>query len=151
MSDDAAAYATALLRQVERILRVTPAADLHDACASLDGFVAAPRAATYVAATRALARARRAHTTQHLRAFHDDRIFRRGLEAVRAVPGLDPGQAEALAALAPVDARTGQRLLALAQLLEVHAELAGRAQAAFREIRRKLAAASVPPRPRPYQ
>jgi predicted ATPase len=69
---------------------------------------------------------------------------------MRTLPGLDAGHVDTLAEL-PADGRTGQRLMALAQLIEAHLELSGRAAAAFREIRRKLAA-SVPatPRPRAY-
>ena len=144
-----AAFAEALLHQVDRALASVPAAELEHALATVDAFLAAPRAETFLTATRALrlARARRASDT--LTSLHDDRIFRRGLEAMRALPGLDPEQAAALGDL-PVDARTGKRLLALAQLIEAHLELSGRAAAAFREIRRKLAATPAPTRPRPY-
>jgi hypothetical protein len=85
----------------------------------------------------------REHAHRQLLARHDHRLFHRGLAALRAARGLDPAHAVALAQL-PADARTGQRLLALARLIEAHAELAGRAAAAFREIRRKLESAAAP-------
>ncbi len=120
------------------MLRLVPGADLGaPALAALDRFLAEPRADTFVAAARTLKAACVEHATQHLRGFHDGRLFRRGLAAVRALPGVGAAHAQVLAEL-PADGRTGQRLLALAQLLEVHAELSGRTAAAFRELRRKL-------------
>jgi hypothetical protein len=142
-------YAAALLRQVARVLRLVPEGEQAAALAPLEGFLAAPRADTFVAATRALAQLTRAHATRRLLSRHDDRLFRRGLDAVRGVAGAGPDYAEVLADL-PMDARTGQRLLALAQLLSAHAELTGRAAAAFRAIRRKLEP-SAPPSARTWR
>jgi hypothetical protein len=81
-----------------------------------------------------------------LAAHHDARLFERGLDAIRALPGAGAAHAQLLAEL-PRDGRTGHRLVALAQLIEAHLELTGRAAAAFREIRRKLAAVPAPTRP----
>jgi hypothetical protein len=141
-------YAVALLGQVRHALRSVPPADLGEAFAALDGFVATPRGDTYLAAVRALRAARARQASARLRGLHAGYLFRRGLEAVRALPGAGPGHAEILADL-PMDARTGRRLLALAQLLEAHAELSGRAAATFRELRRKLEAASPKATPAP--
>jgi hypothetical protein len=135
--------AAALLRLAQRTLEATPAGEHEEVLATIDAFVAAPSAATNVASTRVLHELRRRHVTRKLLANSDDRLFRRGIEAVRQVPGLPVEQADTLANL-PMNARTGQRLLALAQLLEVHRELQGRAVAAGREIRRKL---GLPPLP----
>ena len=143
------AYAGALVRQVARVLRLVPAAERDAVLAPIDAFLAAPRGDTFIAASRALAALQRAHATRKLLALHDDRLFRRGLDAVRGVSGAGPAYADVLADL-PMDARTGQRLLALAQLLEAHAELTGRAAAAFREIRRKLEP-SAPPSARTWR
>jgi hypothetical protein len=140
-----AAFARALLRHLVRARAALPSPELGPALAAIDAFVAAPKPVTFLAASRALGQARRAHALRHLHGTHADRSFRRGLEAVRAVPGLDDAHSQLLARL-PVDARTGRRLLALAQLLEVHVELSGRAAAQARALRRKLAAPR-PPRP----
>jgi hypothetical protein len=137
------AYAASLLRQAQRVLEVVP--EPAQALTALDAFLALPGAQTYLAATRALTAARRRHATEVLAAHHDNRLFDRGLEAIRALPGAGPAHADLLAEL-PRDGRTGHRLVALAQLIEAHLELTGRASAAFREIRRKLAALPTPTR-----
>jgi hypothetical protein len=130
-------YAEALLQHAQRALRVVPLAEMAEAFAAIDTFVGEPSGPTFLAAQRALRHARRQHASKHLAESHAGRNFREGLEAVRAAPGLDPAHAEALARL-PLDVRTGQRLLALAQLLEIHVELSGRAAAASRELKKKL-------------
>jgi hypothetical protein len=155
MSTDATtgAFAQALFQQLERALRGAAPGHarehLADALAAVDGFLATPGAGSFLAASRALRRARTRHASDTIAALHDDRLFRRGLDALRALPGLDAANVDTLAEL-PADGRTGHRLLALAQLIEAHLELSGRAAAAFREIRRKLAAVPAAPRPRAY-
>jgi hypothetical protein len=139
-------YAEALLRQVKLALRTVPEDELGPAFAALAAFIAEPRPDTFLAASHALHDARYGRAARRLMAAHDGRLFRRGLEALRAVPGVDPAHAEVLARL-PMDGRTGQRLMAVAQLLEVHIELAGRAAAASREIRRKLGTPAKPVAP----
>jgi hypothetical protein len=147
------AFAQALFQQLERALRGTTPEHgrdhLADALVAVDGFLAAPGMGSFLAASRTLRRARTRHATDTIAALHDGRLFRRGLDALRTLPGLDAANVETLAEL-PADGRTGHRLLALAQLIEAHLELSGRAAAAFREIRRKLAAVPAAPRPRAY-
>jgi hypothetical protein len=145
----AGAFARALFAQLVRALRAAGPEDLTPALAAVDAFVATPDAPRFLAATRLLRGVRARQATATIAALHDDRLFRRGLDAMRALPGLDAASVELLAEL-PADGRTGQRLVALAQLIEVHLELSGRAAAAFREIRRKLAQVPDKPRPRPY-
>jgi hypothetical protein len=144
------AFARALFRELHRALSGGgERAHLDAALAAVDGFLAAPGAGSFLAASRELRRARARHASDTIAALHDGRLFRRGLDAMRALPGLDPADVDTLAEL-PADGRTGHRLLALAQLIEAHLELSGRAAAAFREIRRKLAAVPATPRPRAY-
>jgi hypothetical protein len=145
------AFAHALFGQLHRALQGAPSGSEHlaEGLAAVDAFLAAPGAASFLLATRALRRARSRRATDTIAALHDGRLFRRGLDAMRQLPGLDAADVDALAGL-PADGRTGHRLLALAQLIEAHLELSGRAAAAFREIRRKLAAVPAAPRPRAY-
>jgi hypothetical protein len=84
-----------------------------------------------------LTRELRAACTARLAENTAERVVLRGRQALRRVPHLDESLATALEDL-PIDARTGQRLLALAQLLDVHHELAARARAARIELRRRL-------------
>jgi hypothetical protein len=143
------AFARVLFGQLARALHGAAPEELGEALAAVDAFLAAPDAPRFLAATRTLRALRHRQATATIAALHDDRLFRRGLDAMRALPGLDAASAELLAEL-PADGRTGQRLLGLAQLIEAHLELSGRAAAAFREIRRKLAQVPDKPRPRPY-
>jgi hypothetical protein len=143
------AFAQALFAQLARALRGAAPEDLTEALRAVDAFLAAPDAPRFLAATRVLRTVRTHHATATIAALHDDRLFRRGLDAMRALPGLDAASVELLGEL-PADGRTGQRLLGLAQLIEAHLELSGRAAAAFREIRRKLAQVPDKRGPRPY-
>lgn len=143
------AFARVLFGQLTRALRGRAPEDLGEAMAAIDAFLATPDGPRFLAATRALRAVRTRQATATIAALHDDRLFRRGLEAMRALPGLGADAVDLLAEL-PADGRTGQRLLGLAQLIEAHLELSGRAAAAFREIRRKLASVPDRPRPRPY-
>lgn len=100
-------------------------------------FTERPAPATYLAAVRALAGARRAAVLRRFDSATDERLFARGLEALRQVRGLDAPVIDRLAAL-PRDARSGRRLVALALLLETQLELAGRASAAVRALRERI-------------
>jgi hypothetical protein len=119
---------------------------------ALDAFLARPAPATYLAAVRVLAEARRAGALRQVRAARAGYALARGLDTVRRELGADT--AEALGAI-PADDRAGMRLRALALLSAAHRELAGRVAGSTELLRRQLElsrgkTASVPaPRRRP--
>ena len=138
------ALAPALLRRAMAAFQVIPDEARGPALAALDEFLAAPAPATFLAATRILrAQARRA-VVETTAGATMRRAFADGVAALRgtAVP---PTLIDQIAE-APLDARAGRRLLALAALARAYEELAARVAADSDEMRRRLRA-SVPRKP----
>jgi hypothetical protein len=96
------------------------------ALAALDGFIARPAPSTHLAALRVLRELRIGVRRSHSRAALVARARDRGLERLSQWA---PGLASDLAA---VDPASGQRLDALATLLEAHGELVARVRRAER-------------------
>jgi hypothetical protein len=99
------------------------------AVVALDAFIATPSPSRFVAATRALADARRRSRAARFDALLGERRFRRGAARLDAVAFVDDGTRIALAAQ-PHTAAAGRRLATLAALLDAHAELAARLRSA---------------------
>jgi hypothetical protein len=124
-----AQLARALLRRTVRLFAAVPPEARGPSLAALDGFLAAPGPASYLQAVRVLGDAARAVRAAEAGEAFAERAHAHGLERVRALDWLEPATVEALDAL-PIDARAGQRLRALATLLEAHQQLAGRVRQA---------------------
>ncbi len=128
-----------------------PPAERGAALFAIDAFLAAPAAANYLAAVRALVAVRKSRAISQVRAAQMGYARVRGLDAVRRELGTDA--AEWLSAV-PFDERAGHRLRALALLAAAHRELAERVAGSAELLRQKLgfatrpAAADSPLRPR---
>jgi hypothetical protein len=130
------ALAPALLRQAVTAFAAIPEEGRGPALVSLDQFLAAPTPASFLAATRVLRDLRRASLIEATAGATMRRSFADGLAALRAA-GLPPALVERLAHV-PLEARAGQRLLALAGLARAYDELASRVAADSDEMRRRL-------------
>jgi hypothetical protein len=126
--------AESLLRSSLAILPELDEPSREEALLAIDSFVAQPVAAPYLAAMRVLQQLRRQAQRARTVSTLAERSRQRGLETLAAVPSVGAELAAALQAL-PVDARTGQRLQALAALLDAHRELASRVRRAEAERR----------------
>lgn len=151
---DSRVLAGELLRRALAAFAAVPPPERGPALAALDGFLAAPGPASYLAAARVLADARRQAALRQVRAAQAGYAMARGLDAVRRELG--PAAAEVLAAVPP-DERAGQRLRALALLAAAQRELAERVAGGAELLRKKLArgrdrqAAARPARRRPVK
>ena len=96
---------------------------------AFDAFLAGPSPSRMLAATRALAEARRRTRGARIDAILGERVFARGAARLGEVSFLDEPARAALVAQ-PHDAATGRRLAVLAALLDAHAELAARLRSA---------------------
>ncbi len=133
----AARLARTLHRDALRTFReLTPAA-MPPLYPPLDAFLAQPTPSHYLAAARCLAAARRDARQSHSHSALAKRSFARGIERLRALPFVDASVPGRLSHL-PVDSCAGQRLCALAALLEAHQELAAR-------VRKEPASIAPPP------
>ncbi len=130
--------AAELLRRAITTFAAVPADERGAALAAIDGFLGAPSPATYLAAARVLAEARRDRTLRQVRTAQAGYAFARGLDAVRRELG--PTIADTLAA-GPTDDRAGLRLRALALLSAAHRELAERVAGRTDLLRKQLARA----------
>lgn len=143
-----ASLAAVLYAQAKRTLPLLSDEARAPSLAAIDRFVAKPGPSAFLSASRELSTALRRCQFDRLLGAASRRRFQRGLEAVRAVPGLDGSIAEELGSL-PLDGRAGRRLDALAALLTTHHELTGRVAAASDELRRMLDFDSFEPSPPP--
>jgi hypothetical protein len=135
---DNARLARALLGQAAATFRVVPDGARGGALAELDRFLAAPAPATFVAAARVLRDVRRSALIERTAGSTMRRAFTDGVAALRAVPGLPSPLVDRIVSDLPVDARAGQRLLAVAALARAYDELASRVAADSDEMRRRL-------------
>jgi hypothetical protein len=138
------ALAPALLRQAVAAFQVIPDEARGPALAALDDFLAAPAPASFLAAIRVLRAQSRRAIVETTGGATMRRAFTDGLAALRAT-SIPPPLIDQLAQ-APLDARAGRRLLALAALARAYEELAARVAADSDETRRRLRA-SVPRKP----
>lgn len=127
-----------LLRRAYACFATVSPQERGPALAALDEFLAGPGPATYLAAARILADARRKGALRQVRAAQAGYAMVRGLDAVRRELG--SAAAEVLAAV-PADDRAGLRLRALALLAAAHRELAERVAGGAEILRMKLARA----------
>ncbi len=143
-----ARLARALLFAARRALGALPAEHHEEALAALDGFLAAPAPATYVAAARGLDAAVRTHRLAGALERSARRSLARGLARREESPGKGVAELAARGAAdgaGAVDRRAGRRLAALAALLDAHAALTGRVQAAVEQMRVRLGEPAVAP------
>jgi hypothetical protein len=134
-----------LLRRACVAFACVPPQDRGPALTAVDEFLAAPGPATYLAAARILADARRKGVLRQARAAHAGYAMARGLDSVRRELGA--AAAEVLAAV-PKDDRAGLRLRALALLAAAHRELGERVAGGAELLRKKLARAQAAAAPR---
>jgi hypothetical protein len=138
------AFAPALLRRAVAAFRVIPDESRGPALAALDDFLAAPAPATFLAATRILRAQSRRAIVETTAGATMRRAFADGVAALRSTT-VPPSVIDQIAE-APLDARSGPRLLALAALAQAYQELAARVAADSDEMRRRLRA-SAPRKP----
>ena len=147
-----ARLARALLLASRRALAALPAEHHEEALSALDGFLAAPAPATYVAAARGLDAAVRTHRLAGALERSARRSLARGLARLEESQGKDTAELAALGAAhaaGAVDRRAGRRLAALAALLDAHAALTGRVQVAVEQMRVRLGEPPVAPQKTP--
>ncbi len=137
--------ARALLPKAIEALGTLSVSDRASALDVLRAFIDNPGPAAFLAARRALWEPRCAQTIQASVAGLTKRGMDRGIRALRATASLPEAAIGILADALPVDRRSGDRLDALAALIVVCEELAGRVQADTHRLRRRLRA---PTRPR---
>jgi len=113
-----------------------------DGLAAIDAFIARPGPAAYLRAVRVIAAEERTAARQRLERGGAQRAFDDGLAALLA-SGLDEDTVRFLTDR-PASPGLGARLEALAALVVVHRELAGRAEAAVQVLRAKMAAHAQP-------
>jgi hypothetical protein len=135
---DARALARALLDHARWTLPALPEAAREAGLASIDRFVADPRPSLFLAAVRELGELRRRGLIESTAATTMRRGRAAGLEALRAVPGFPAAITDRLQAGLPLDARSGQRLQALAALASSYEGLAGQVAADTDEMRQRL-------------
>ncbi len=136
----AAPLARALLPRAARALAVVAPDRRGPLLAAIDGFLAAPGPARFLACARALDEAARAARLDRLRTGHAERSLEAALAQLRADAILDGETIDALAWLPAAD-RAGDRLAALAALACARATLEARVAAEADSLRRAFAAA----------
>jgi hypothetical protein len=125
-----------LLRRAVAAFTAIPAAERLPLLPGIDRFLAQPGPATYLAAARTLAAAQRRRSIQAARTARAEQAVASGLALVGSELG--PATAATLAA-APIDARAGQRLRALALLCAAQRELAERVAGSSSLLMQQLA------------
>jgi hypothetical protein len=140
-------FARVLLARAQATFRLLPEAERGPALAGLDRFLANPAPASFLAAARALSHSRRRYLVGSRPPARSRPAITAAAAALQRIPALPRGLSERLAADLPTDARTGQRLFALAALARAYHELAGRVAADTEQMRRRFQQA--PPRRRP--
>jgi hypothetical protein len=143
---DEALLARVLLAHAVAAFKVVPDDARGPALTALDRFIAAPGPSLFLAAIRELREARRRVLIERHAGGALRRALAQGIEELRAVRAIPSAVADRLATDLPLDARTGQRLVALVALARSYEELAGRVAADTEEMRRRYQAA--PPRRR---
>ena len=123
--DEPRRLATTLARIARRVWPELDADERSEAGAAVDAFVDAPTPARFVAAARALIRARQSRHTEALRAVWGERAFTRAAAQLGDIRFVDEALLATLTAQ-PRDAAAARRLATLASLLLAHAELAAR-------------------------
>lgn len=131
-----------LLARAVRAFTALPESRRAACLAALDGFLARPGPASYLGAARVLEAEAGAFRLEQAGGRAAERSIQRGLERLA---GALPADDLALLGALPVghDLRAGRRLLALAALLEAHAELQGRVEPRLEELRRWLQASAA--------
>jgi hypothetical protein len=135
---DTAALARALLPRAIAAFTLVPELDRGPALAAIDRFLAGPAPSTYLAAARELRTAERAAALRKNGGATMSRLFGEGMTVLREVPGLPPELLDEMTANLPLDARSGRRLTALAELLGGYCELLGRVAADTEEMRKRM-------------
>jgi hypothetical protein len=129
--------AAELLRRAVTTFAAVPAAERGPVLAAIDGFLASPGPAAYLAAAKVLDAARHDTALHKVRTAQARYTYSRGLETVKRELG--EGAAATLSAI-PIDERAGLRLRALALLAAAHRELAervaGSAELMWRQLER---------------
>jgi hypothetical protein len=137
MSD--ALLATRLLRQTQAALAAGAAAEIAPPEAlreSVERFLAAPAASSFLAAVRIVEQHRRRVEVERAGRGVLRRSFEDGAEALAAAPGIPAALVSRLATALPVDLHAGDRLRALAALASAHHALAARVSADLAARRR---------------
>jgi hypothetical protein len=142
---DTPRLARALVGHALRALRTIPEDARGPALGALDRFLATPGPATFLRAVRVLGEERRRFVVESAGGSTLRRGLDDGLASLRQVPGLPAALVDRLAADLPLDARTGQRLHALADLARAYEEVLGRVAADRDEMRRRLRGAPRKP------
>jgi hypothetical protein len=137
---DATALARALLGHAVVAFRVLPETSREAGFAAIDRFVADPRPSRFLSAVRELDELRRRGLIESTAATTMRRGRAAGLDSLRAVPGFPAAITDRLEQGLPLDARSGQRLQALAALASSYEGLAGQVAADTDEMRQRLRA-----------
>jgi hypothetical protein len=140
-------FARVLLARAQAAFRLLPESARGPALAGLDQFLANPAPGSFLAAARALSRTCRHHLLASRPPARSRPAVTAAAAALARVPALPRGLCQRLVADLPTDARTGQRLFALAALARAYDELAGRVAADTEQMRQRFMRS--PPRRRP--
>ena len=142
---DAPLFARRLLPLAIAAFQRVPVPDRAPVMAALDGFLAVPSPATFLAAARTMEQGLRDLLIADAARGPLRRGFTAAIQALRDGGALPAPLIDELAAHLPVDARAIERLDALAALAGAHAALSVRVAADADQRRRRW---KLPPRPR---